>query len=109
MFQTDKIHEPTFVLKLKQQMEKIGKQLETGEVSIVDVRTPGEFMGGHVAGSINIPLNELPHRVDEFKNMKKVILCCASGGRSMQATGFLRAQGVNCENGGSWLAVNNSI
>ncbi len=76
------------------------------EVSIVDVRTPGEFMGGHVAGSINIPLQELPYRLEEFKKMKKVVLCCASGARSLQATGYLRNQGIDCVNGGSWLDVN---
>ncbi|MBP7511295.1 MAG: rhodanese-like domain-containing protein [Bacteroidia bacterium] len=90
-------------------MENLANQVKAGEVKIVDVRTPMEFMGGHVAGSINIPLNEVPERVEEFKSMKKVILCCASGGRSMQATGFLRQHGINCDNGGSWLQVNNEM
>jgi phage shock protein E len=75
--------------------------------TIIDVRTPAEFMGGSVAGSINIPLNELPYRLDEVKQqVQPVILCCASGARSAQATAFLRAQGIACENGGSWLSVN---
>ena len=30
--------------------------------TIVDVRTPSEFMGGNVAGSINIPLQEIEKR-----------------------------------------------
>jgi phage shock protein E len=75
--------------------------------TIIDVRTHEEFMGGHVAGSINIPLNELPNRLDEIKAMKQPItLCCMSGGRSAQATAFLASYGVNCENGGSWYDVN---
>jgi rhodanese-related sulfurtransferase len=75
--------------------------------TIVDVRTPGEFMGGHVAGSINIPLNEITNRLSEIKNLTQpIILCCASGGRSGQATSYLKGQGVLCENGGSWLDVN---
>jgi len=90
-------------------MNNLAIQVKAGDVKIVDVRTPAEFMGGHVVGSINIPLNEVPQRVDEFKEMKHVILCCASGGRSMQATGFLTQHGVNCENGGSWLQVNSEI
>lgn len=81
--------------------------MNNGKITIVDVRTPGEFMGGHVAGSINIPLNEIPQRVQEIKSMKQpIVLCCASGGRSGQATAFLQQHGVNCENGGSWLDVN---
>ena len=80
--------------------------LKLPETVVVDVRTPGEYMGGHVAGSINIPLNEVPARVDEFKEMGKVVLCCASGGRSGQATMYLQQYGIECVNGGSWLDVN---
>lgn len=76
-------------------------------MTIIDVRTHGEFMGGHVAGSINIPLNELPNRLDEVKAMNdEIILCCASGNRSGQATYFLQQNGIECSNGGSWLDVN---
>ncbi|MBK9448841.1 MAG: rhodanese-like domain-containing protein [Bacteroidetes bacterium] len=75
--------------------------------TVVDVRTPGEFMGGHVAGSINIPLQELMQRMDELKQIKQpLILCCASGNRSGQAQGYLSSQGIECYNGGSWLNVN---
>lgn len=76
-------------------------------MTIIDVRTPMEFSGGHVANSINIPLNEIQARVTEIKAMEQpIILCCASGGRSGQATYFLQSQGISCENGGSWLDVN---
>lgn len=75
--------------------------------TIVDVRTPGEFMGGNVAGSINIPLQEVQQRLDEIKALTQpIILCCASGNRSGQATVFLQSCGVECENGGSWMSVN---
>ncbi|MBS1764089.1 MAG: rhodanese-like domain-containing protein [Bacteroidetes bacterium] len=78
--------------------------------TIIDVRTPGEFMGGSVAGSINIPLNEIENRLEEIKLMPQpVVLCCASGNRSGQATAYLRSQGVECENGGSWFDVNYMI
>ena len=77
---------------------------------IIDVRTPGEFMGGHVTGSINIPINELPARIDEFKSFEQpFILCCLSGGRSGQATNFLQAQGMECVNGGGWMEVNVAV
>lgn len=77
------------------------------KITVIDVRTPMEFMGGSVAGSINIPLNEIPERVQEFKEMPEpIVLCCASGSRSGQAVAFLKSKGINCENGGSWLNVN---
>ena len=81
--------------------------MKTNTGTIVDVRTPGEFMGGNVKGSINIPLQQIQQRLDEIKQMPQpVILCCASGARSEQATRFLKSNGIDCENGGSWLSVN---
>lgn len=75
--------------------------------TIVDVRTIGEYQGGHVTGSKNIPLNEVPSRLEEIKQLPMpIILCCASGNRSGQATGYLSANGVDSQNGGSWMDVN---
>jgi phage shock protein E len=85
-------------------LEKIIKE---NAGTIVDVRTPAEFMGGNVNDSINIPLQEIQQRLDEIKQLKTpLVLCCASGGRSAMATQFLSSQGIDCVNGGSWLDVN---
>ena len=87
----------------------IQELLENG-ATIVDVRTEAEFLGGNVANSINIPLNEVPERVSEFKAIEgPIVLCCLSGGRSGQATAFLQAQGVECYNGGGWMDVNYAV
>lgn len=76
-------------------------------VTVIDVRSPAEFMGGHVEGSINIPLQEVPSRLEEIKALSQpIVLCCASGNRSGQATSFLKSHGVDCSNGGSWMEVN---
>jgi rhodanese-related sulfurtransferase len=75
--------------------------------TIVDVRTVQEFNSGHAEGSINIPLQEVQRRLDELKNLAQpLVLCCASGGRSGQATQYLKQQGIECYNAGSWLDVN---
>lgn len=77
------------------------------KLTVVDVRTIEEFRGGHVAGSINIPLQEVVARVEEIKALPQpIIFCCASGGRSGQATQYFKSLGIDCENGGSWLDVN---
>ncbi|MDB9791191.1 rhodanese-like domain-containing protein [Bacteroidia bacterium] len=77
---------------------------------IIDLRTAEEFKGGNVPNSINIPLNEVPQRIDDFEDIDDpIILCCLSGGRSGQATGFLQAQGIECYNGGGWMDVNYAI
>ena len=70
--------------------------------TIVDVRTPAEFEGGHFPNALNIPLDELPQRLDEFKNMKQpVIAYCQSGNRSGVAVAFLKHAGLNAGNGGA--------
>ena len=45
------------------------QELLKNGAQVVDVRSADEFMGGNVSGSINIPLNEVPERVAEFKNI----------------------------------------
>lgn len=83
------------------------KEMISNDAAIIDVRTPAEFQGGHVPNSINIPLNEIEFKVSEIQAMgKPIVLCCASGGRSGQATGFLKSEGIDCENGGGWMQVN---
>lgn len=86
--------------------ETIKEMLNNGAV-IIDVRTPGEFQGGHVKGSKNYPLQTIENKVDELKKINKpLVLCCASGGRSGQAASFLKSKGLECENGGGWMQVN---
>lgn len=75
--------------------------------TLVDVRSYMEFISGHPNGAINIPLQELPDRLDEFRNMKQpLVLCCASGNRSGQACQYLEQNGIDAENGGSWINFN---
>ena len=74
--------------------------------TVIDVRTPGEFVMGNVEGSINIPLDTLPNRLEELKSYKQIVLCCASGGRSNSAFQFLKEQGFNdVFDGGPWNMV----
>lgn len=83
------------------------ENVNLNEATIVDVREPFEYEMGRVEGSINIPLGEVSSRVEDFKNMKKpLVLCCASGNRSGQATHFLTQNGVDqVYNGGGWNMV----
>lgn len=85
----------------------IEELVRSGQATIVDVRSTMEYMGGHVAGSKNIPLDELDRRIDEVKSLAgPLVLVCASGGRSGMAQQMLSSQGVECYNGGGWLSVN---
>ena len=73
---------------------------------LVDVRSPGEFAGGHAPGSVNIPLDELARRMPELDRSRWVIVCCASGTRSAMARHKLRSNGFErVMNAGSWRAL----
>lgn len=87
------------------------ENVNLNEATIIDVREPNEFAMGCVDGSTNIPLGGVPHKIEEFKQMKKpLVLCCASGNRSGQAVEFLAANGVeDIYNGGGWEEVNSRI
>ncbi len=83
------------------------QRVKRAKATIIDVRTSEEYKGGHVTGSVNIPLQEIPRHIEDLKTMKApLILCCASGNRSGQAYSYLSAQGIECYNGGSWLDIN---
>lgn len=80
--------------------------LKNGAV-IIDVRTANEFDQGKVPGSINIPLDRIEANAIRIKGMNKpIIFCCASGGRSGNATKIMLAKGLKeVTNGGSWVNV----
>ncbi len=85
--------------------EKIIEMISNGGI-IIDVRTPAEFKGGSVPGSKNIPLNTIASKANNIKKLGvPVILCCASGMRSGQATSILKSKGIDAMNGGSWHSL----
>ena len=61
---------------------------------VLDCREPAEYEGGHVAGAHHIPLQSIPERMGELPDGRPVYVICASGGRSLQATDYLRQAGV---------------
>jgi rhodanese-related sulfurtransferase len=63
------------------------------EYLLVDVRTPEEFASGHIAGAINIPVEELGSRLAEIGSDKPVVLYCRSGNRSTTAASILESAG----------------
>jgi len=104
---------------IKSLINKIGKllggssspnpQLEAfilNNATLVDVRTKAEFARGSAKGAINIPLNQVKHRISEFRNTEGIVVFCRSGGRSNQAKRILLANDIsNVVNGGTWKAV----
>lgn len=85
--------------------EQILDMISRGGI-IIDVRTPGEFKGGNISGSKNIPLDTINNKVKDLQKLNKpLILCCASGMRSGQATSILKSKGIEAINAGSWRSL----
>ena len=86
------------------------KKLIKNGAQIIDVRSKGEFLGGHIRGSVNIPLQEIKGKLSKIKKNKPVITCCASGMRSASAKSILRSSGFSeVYNGGGWMSLQNKI
>lgn len=74
---------------------------------ILDVRSKAECAGGHIKGSLNIPIDQLANNLHRLPGKDKpVILCCASGTRSAAAKLLLGSKGyTSVYNGGSWTGL----
>ncbi|SEF77338.1 Rhodanese-related sulfurtransferase [Halpernia humi] len=73
---------------------KILKQKLKENPFLVDVRTPEEFAKGSINGAVNIPLDEIPNRISEFKGKKNIVTFCVTGRRSGEAIKILKENGI---------------
>lgn len=60
---------------------------------VLDVRTPQEYAAGHIAGSVNIPLDELRERLGELPKDTAITVTCAVGLRGYIAARILVGHG----------------
>ncbi len=76
-------------------MSTIKELVKNPSTVIVDVRSPWEFDMEHIPGARNIPLEEVPGKLEEFRSLNKpVVLYCRSGSRSGMAVSILKQNGV---------------
>jgi len=61
---------------------------------VLDVRTPPEWKSKHIAGSVNVPLNQLQARMTEVPRNRRIVVQCAGGYRSSIAASLLQGAGV---------------
>ena len=69
------------------------EKIDGGSVQVIDVRTPGEYAGGHVPGAINIPHMSVMGRKAELAADKELVFICQLGQRSALACEFAAAAG----------------
>ncbi|MGW7529220.1 rhodanese-like domain-containing protein [Streptomyces sp. NPDC054783] len=67
------------------------------ELTVIDVRTPGEYASGHLPGALNIPLDQVRRALPGIRHAAgrgDVLVVCASGARSETACRLLAEEGI---------------
>ncbi len=77
--------------------DELAARLRDGVVTLIDVRPGEEFAAGHIPGAVNIPLDELPRRLDELPADRTVIAYCRGPYCvfAFEAVAELRAKGYD--------------
>lgn len=71
------------------------RDADLSKISLIDVRTPGEFAEGHIQGAVNIPLDDLRESLDRIPADKPIVLYCGVGLRGYLASNILRQRGYS--------------
>lgn len=81
--------------------DQVSRELLAGSATLIDIRESEEHAAGHIASAHHAPRGMLefyadtssPCHREEFDPDHRIILVCASGGRSALATETLRSMG----------------
>jgi hydroxyacylglutathione hydrolase len=74
-------------------LERLKEFSDQARGLIVDVRQHAEYQAGHVKGSLNIELGELPDHLDGLPRELPIVALCASGMRATIAASILQRDG----------------
>ncbi|HEU5251473.1 MAG TPA: rhodanese-like domain-containing protein [Thermoanaerobaculia bacterium] len=74
-------------------VEELDARVREGRAKVVDVRRPGEWQAGHIAGALHVPLNTLADGAAALPKDEPLAVICAGGFRSSIATSVLEQQG----------------
>lgn len=75
--------------------ELLARQASATKAFVLDVRTPEEFVSGHVPGAVNISHEQIAERLAEIPRDREVVLYCRSGRRAVLAAEVLAANGYS--------------
>jgi rhodanese-related sulfurtransferase len=74
--------------------EEVKSKLESGEdFTLLDCREPWEYQTARIDRAVNIPMGEIPARVQELDPDEPIVVVCHHGVRSLNVTAWLRQQG----------------
>jgi len=77
--------------------EELMARLKDGMVTLLDVRSPGEFALGHIPGALNMPVDELERRLAQLPKDQEIVAYCRGTYcvLSNEAVAALRAKGYH--------------
>ena len=70
---------------------------QSKDVTIIDVRTDGEWQNGHLQSAVHIPLSKIEEEIKTlgYSKNQEIYLYCRSGNRSGKAEKILRKLGYS--------------
>jgi rhodanese-related sulfurtransferase len=74
---------------------QLAAHLQTASPLLLDVREPWEFDICCIDGSINMPMGQIPQRLDELPSGEEIIVICHHGVRSQQVIRYLQQQSLD--------------
>ncbi|MDZ7754554.1 MAG: rhodanese-like domain-containing protein [Gammaproteobacteria bacterium] len=79
---------------MKMDSQGLIQLLKEGNAQLIDIRFPEEFAAWKVSPATNIPLPELPARLDELDTSKVIVTACPHTPRAVIAMLYLRSRGI---------------
>lgn len=74
--------------------QELQDALESRDAVLIDVRSPAEYMLGHVAGSLLMPMPDFDAKALPDEGKKRLVLMCGSGVRSEKMARNVLAAGA---------------
>jgi rhodanese-related sulfurtransferase len=71
---------------------EMAAHLQQASPLLLDVREPWEFEICHIEGSTNLPMGQIPQRVEDLPESGEIVVICHHGVRSQQVIRFLQGQ-----------------
>lgn len=82
-------------IEMKASARELVDLLQEGKAQLVDIRFKEEYEAWHMGVGINIPLNELPDRLNELDKDKIIVTACPHKDRAIIAMTYLKTKGYN--------------
>lgn len=74
---------------------QFANEFEKGNLNVVDVRKPTEYLSEHIEGATNVALDYISENMDQLDKDKMYHIHCAGGYRSMIAASILKSRGYH--------------